>query len=63
MHIDESYEWTLSPLHFRVTGATVTPYPDTPSPDAMRLDTSRAEADAELAEWRALLDGAKGRRA
>lgn len=35
---------------------------DRTSPDAMRLDASCAEADAELAEWRALLDGAKGRR-
>jgi hypothetical protein len=32
------------------------------SPDAMRLDASTAEAERELAEWRALLDGAKGRR-
>jgi hypothetical protein len=32
------------------------------SGDAMRLDASTAEAEAEMAEWRALLDGAKGRR-
>lgn len=35
---------------------------DLPSPDAMRLDASRAEADAELAEWRAFVEGMKERR-
>jgi hypothetical protein len=30
------------------------------SEDASRYDATRAEAEAEMAEWRAILDGAKG---
>lgn len=33
------------------------------SPDAHRYDASRAEAEAEMAEWDAILSGARARRA
>lgn len=49
----------LARLWAAVTSPPPLPAAPLSSPDAHRYDASRDEAEAEMAEWRAVLDGAK----
>jgi hypothetical protein len=52
--------------HYRINSNSLVTWSLDPaeyvSPDASRVDASGAGAEAELAAWREILDGAKGRR-